>query len=237
MVERRQNGTMTNSEERSSSSLTTLRFPGSFEDDHGAEAITWIVQPSSRRSPPGQSGYEFHTAVRGVRYWGYDLDGLSADDGAYLDGSGVATCVISGEVPCAIEDAGRRRETSIGFSLDIKAVARSNDPHPTYLHLCITYDDRTYDVADEWFENAVPRLERELPEGVSLVCCNTCLFSDYSPGGHGILGMDCHRGAKEQYLAVRSKADYWKVPRTEEVMETHRCPEYERRIPGTGYRG
>jgi hypothetical protein len=49
--------------------------------------------------------------------------------------------------------------------------------------------------------------------------------------------MSCHRGVKEQYLAVRSKADYWSVPVTEKVMETHLRPEYERHVPGTGYRG
>jgi hypothetical protein len=45
-----------------------------------------------------------------------------------------------------------------------------------------------------------------------LACCVTCLYSDYSPGGHGLTGIRCHRGAKEQYLAVRKKADYWSVP-------------------------
>jgi hypothetical protein len=37
---------------------------------------------------------------------------------------------------------------------------------------------------------------------------------DYSPGGHGLTGIRYHRGAKEQYLAVRFKADYWPVPVT-----------------------
>ena len=49
--------------------------------------------------------------------------------------------------------------------------------------------------------------------------------------------MLCHREAKVQYLAVRSKADYWSVPVTERVPETHLRAEYERRVPGTGYRG
>jgi hypothetical protein len=57
----------------------------------------------------------------------------------------------------------------------------------------------------------------------------TCLYSDYSPAGHGLRGMRCHRGAKERYLAVRSKADYWSVPVTEEVPETYLCPEYQPR--------
>jgi hypothetical protein len=34
---------------------------------------------------------------------------------------------------------------------------------------------------------------------MQLVCCITCLFSDYSPAGHGLTGIRCHRGAKEQY--------------------------------------
>jgi len=178
-----------------------------------------------------------HTTIHGVHYWGYDLDGLTTDDDTvHLDGSGLATCVISGELPCMV-DRGERRETTVTFVLDLKAVSEGNDPRPRYLRLSITVGGHTYEVADEWFESGLPRLERELPEGVSLVCCVTCLFSDYSPGGHGMVGMDCHRGAKQQYLAVKSKEDYWAVPRTEEVLESHVCSEYQRRIPGTGYRG
>jgi hypothetical protein len=48
---------------------------------------------------------------------------------------------------------------------------------------------------------------------------------------------DYRRIPSGRLVAVRSKADYWQVPITEEVPETHLCPEYERRVPGTGYRG
>ncbi len=81
------------------------------------------------------------------------------------------------------------------------------------------------------------RLASQLPERTKLICCVTCLFSDYSPGGHGLTGMFCHRDAKEQYLAVRSKNDYWSVPVAEEVMETYVCEEWANRVSGTGYRG
>jgi len=80
-------------------------------------------------------------------------------------------------------------------------------------------------------------LEAALPDDLRLRCCVTCLYSDYSPAGHGLMGMFCHRGAKEQYLAVKSKADYWAVPVTEEVVETYLCEDYVRRVAGTGYRG
>ena len=59
---------------------------------------------------------------------------------------------------------------------------------------------------------------------------------DYSPQGYGLVGIRCHRDAKAQYLAARSKHDFWRVPWTEEVPETYLCPEYTRRVPGTGYR-
>ena len=69
------------------------------------------------------------------------------------------------------------------------------------------------------------------------MCCVTCLFSDYSLSGHGLTGTRCHRGIKEQYLAIKSNTDYWSVPATEEVPEPYLCAEYQCRIPGTGYRG
>jgi hypothetical protein len=49
--------------------------------------------------------------------------------------------------------------------------------------------------------------------------------------------MLCHRNAKQQYLAVRSKAEYWRIPVTEDVVETHYCDEFQHRVLGTGYRG
>ena len=94
----------------------------------------------------------------------------------------------------------------------------------------------TYAVTDNWFEDGTLRLDRALQPS-RLVCCVNCLYSDYSPGGHGLMGMRCHRDAKDQYLAVRSKADYWPVPVTEYVPETYLCDEYQVRVKGTGYRG
>jgi hypothetical protein len=91
-------------------------------------------------------------------------------------------------------------------------------------------------MTDDWFEEGTLRLDDALRPS-RLVCCVTCLYSDYSPAGHRLMGMRCHRDAKDQYLAVRSKADYFHVPVTEDVPETYLCDEYERRIPGTGYRG
>jgi hypothetical protein len=228
-----------------SSSLVPFQFPGRHEDDRGAEDIIWTVRTNTRRFPPGQSGFELRTSIRGVEYWGYDVDGLGTDDAEAaalvglpvdLDEKDAPRRVLSGELPCTLEHNGRRSSATISFALSMAGSTRTAEPNPKGPRLRTALGDRTFEVAGEVFEDAISDLEAVLPEGVSLVCCSTCLFSDYSPLGHGCLGMACHRGAKAQYLAVKSKSDYWGVPRTEEVMETHLCPEYERRVPGTGYR-
>jgi hypothetical protein len=53
-------------------------------------------------------------------------------------------------------------------------------------------DDTVYAIADDWFEVGTRRLDDALRPN-HLVCCVTCLYSDYSPGGHGLMGMRCHR--------------------------------------------
>ena len=228
-----------NDERHINSSLSTLVFAGSYEDAIGIEEISWLVKPSTRRSPPGQSGFELWTTIRGVAFWGYDLDGLEAEDHALAASQGfregdLSDCVLSGDLPCVVEQRGTRENGAIRFRLELPP----RDPtRPANLRLSFAISDQRYEVVDEWFENGVLRLAKLLPPETHLICCATCLFSDYSPGGHGLLGMRCHRNAKQEYLAVRSKPEYWRVPVTEEVIETHHCDEFQHRVPGTGYRG
>src|SRR5262249_23597788 len=150
-------------------------------------------------------------------------------------------CVIKGDLPCTVEVEGQRSPAVITFTLTIPGADRGperQDPSPKNLHLSLVVADQRCDVNDDWFEDGVLQLDKAASRaGATLVCLFTCLYSDYPPGGHSLMGMSCHRGAKEQYLAVRSKRDYWSVPVTEDVMETYLCQEWERRVPGTGYRG
>jgi hypothetical protein len=83
-------------------------------------------------------------------------------------------------------------------------------------------------------------IQKHLPEGVFMKACINCLYSDYSPLGHGLFGgMMCFRNLKEEYLLVKSKDDLWSVHGRQErmVQETYLCPDFARRVPGTGYRG
>jgi hypothetical protein len=221
--------------------IDTLIFPGGYQDQAGYEAITWRVESSRRYK---LSSLDFFTTVRGIDLWSVDFDSLEPVDPAAAAGklplgqAGELTdCMLSGDLPCTISAGGQRRPATIAFTLDLRPGTAVLPGSAHTLTVSMVLDGVTYEVADDWFEDGIQRLERALPPGVQLVCCVTCLFSDYSPGGHGMTGIRCHRGAKEQYLAVRSKADYWPVPVTEEVPETYLCEEYQRRIPGTGYRG
>jgi hypothetical protein len=229
---------------------TGFSFPGSFADRHGTEQITWRVSPSTRRQPPGVMGYEIETTIRGVTFWGYDFDGLEPRDPGQAIAAGLplsrlsgdlADSVIKGDLPCTVQVDGQRSPVVVTFTLTLPAAERGPErqyPSPKNLHLSLIVADQRCDVDDDWFEEGVLQLDKAASRfGARLVCCVTCLYSDYSPAGQGLMGMRCHRGAKEQYLAVRSKRDYWSVPVTEDVMETYLCQEWERRVPGTGYRG
>jgi hypothetical protein len=222
--------------------MEPFSFTGSYADEAGEAEVRWRVEPSQRRGP--WPGFELRAVIRGVEFWGYDFDGLepvsrqaAVAAGFHLAAHGdVDRCVLRGDLPCAIEQAGVRKQGTVRFSLTLDPAA-ARQSAPRNLTLTTTIGQATYSVEDDWFEDGLQRLQGCLPDDVRLICCFTCLFSDYSPGGHGLLGMLCHRGAKEEYLAVRSKREYWSVPVTEDVLETYLCPEFEPRIPGTGYRG
>ena len=223
-------GVAYDSNNETTSSLIPFTFPGRYEDDFTQEDITWHAIPSTRRSPPGQSGFELHTQVRGIDYWSSGLDGLSTEDkDAALKvnlaedlgrSSNCRVCEISGSLQCQFDEQDTTSDCVVYFELDLKTLWQGNDVSPTYLTLRTYVRGEELECKDEWLETGLRRLEEALPSGVELRCCHTCLYSDYSAGGSGILGMSCHRRAKDQYHAVKSKAEYWKVPVTEEVMET-----------------
>jgi Family of unknown function (DUF6304) len=216
-------------------------FQGQYEDASGVEPVEWRIVSSTRAG--WDRRFEVHASIRGVHVWGADFDGLdaaeSADAGSRLSlnqADEVSNCLLSGELPCTVSVSGALRPSTIHFVLDLRP-QENPDPYHENLRLACEIDGTTYAVSDSWFEDGLLRLERTFLPDHQLVACVTCLYSDYSPGGHGLTGMHCHRDAKTQYLAVRSKADYWSVPVTEDVPETYLCDEYARRVPGTGYRG
>jgi hypothetical protein len=210
-------------------------FPGTYQDEHGLEKIVWQIGPSRHWGP---DRFDIRTVIRSVVVRGADFDSLEphGKDAARRVGmridkwDTIERCLLTGEMPGTVEVDGERRSCAINFRLKLPGGGSAAT-------LEVAVDEVTYRSKDAWFEEGLLGLERRLPEGLRLVSCVTCLFSDYSPYGHGLTGMWCHRDARDQYLAARSKDDYFDVPVTEQVPETYLCSEYERRIPGTGYRG
>jgi len=222
--------------------LKAFEFPGAYRDARGEELIIWHIQPSAR--PGWVNRYEIQTTIRAVAVWGGDFDALSPSDpneagidALSLEHGDLTNCVLVGDLPCEMSGGGPMLTNSIRFVLDLRPTAVQNRARPGNLELSALVDGTKVEVTDDWFEEGLQRLESQMPAPFRLKCCVTCLYSDYSPAGHGLMGMRCHRGAKAEYLAVRSKHDYWAVPVTEDVPETYVCEEYARRIPGTGYRG
>jgi hypothetical protein len=78
------------------------------------------------------------------------------------------------------------------------------------LQLTLEYgDDRVASSGTSgWFEDELAQVQRQLPQSVFIKACINCLFSDYSPSGHGLYGqMMCFRNIKTEYLQVKSKQD------------------------------
>ncbi|MFE4922321.1 DUF6304 family protein [Streptomyces sp. NPDC056661] len=217
-------------------------FAGGYADEHGTEAIMWRFEPLAGGLFPS---YEIRSTVRGVGIRGCDFDGLEPVDalaagkaGLSVDRSGdLTSCVLSGALPCTIEGPRGVQPCLVRFTLDLRQREESAPGPAGNLRLSIEVEGATLEVADDWFEDGLLRLAAALPGGFRLRSCVTCLFADYSPGGHSLMGIRCHREGKAQYLAVRGKSDYWPVPVTEEVPETYLCGEFEPRVSGTGYRG
>lgn len=213
-------------------------FPGSYEDDQGSEPLEWEMVPFE--APNGAwSGFELSTVVRGIPVRG-SLDCLEADPAnpearktLSLDRlNDLTQCTLGGDLPCTVEVGDVRRTGVIRFSFDRKPGYERDT-----MHLSLTLDGATYETGCDALETGLPRLAAALPPDAGLVCCFTCLYSHYSPGSSGAMGIACHRDAEEQYLAARSKSDMWSVPVTEVVPETYLCPQYQRRVAGAGYRG
>lgn len=203
------------------SSLIPFETRGTYRDALGSDAITWAIARyvgTSRRQP----SFEIRTTIRGVDFAGFDFDGLERMENESMEEAGVRLdawrnltgCVLTEILPSTIESQGQLLGVAIEFELDL----RSGEA----LRLHCAVDNQTVESTDAWFKVAMLKLGRAMPAGTTLSCCISCSFSDYSPGGHGLTEMSCHRQDKEQYLAVRRKLDHWSVPATEEVIETHR---------------
>ena len=133
-------------------------------------------------------------------------------------------------------------EGKLRIRLDVALVETNKAGGREDLKLELYVDDELFKSCGKhgWFDDELQEIQALLPDGIYIKSCYTCAFSDYHPAGYGAFGcLACFRNNKQEYLSVKNKIELMNIfnKNAESVQETYLCPEYEKRVPGTGYRG
>jgi hypothetical protein len=194
-------------------------------------------------------GQRLTMVVRGVSFVGDDFDFMAATD---ADSPQLATFTFAAGFLCDFEMAwdmplnvvAYNQATSGRLHVHLKLGPPLANGGVSFeaLQLSFDFEGNSYHSSGPYdlFEDALSEIRNLLPEGVYLQCCFNCAFSDYNPAGNGLFGdLICFRDNKQGYLQVQNKFDLFRIwpTRTGKVQETYLCPEFEKRLPGTGYRG
>lgn len=216
-----------------------VHYPATYIDARGQEAVSIA-----------NDGETLRVTIRGVNFAGRDFDSLEPTSDATpvqlaqfsLCHGELCSCRLEWLQPVPVFNRGRRADGVLRIELTLGDPAPKGGLDRVELRIALEYDGGRFAGTGRsgWFEDELLEVQAQLPDGVYFLACINCLYSDYSPAGHGLFGsMMCYRNVKAEYLKVKSKADFWKVHGRldRHVQETYLCPEFERRVPGTGYRG
>ncbi len=215
------------------------QYAGTYSDAVGLEPIVLM-----------NDGAKLSTEIRGVKFSGPDFDRLRPVAAGpelglrlfELNNNELCACTLTVEIPVPIVTRQAQISGVLHASLELGLPNARGGIDSEMLRLTLKYGDQQNSSRglSGWFEDELLDLQRQMPEGEYIKACINCLYSDYSPYGHGLFGcMMCFRNLKAEYLSVKSKDDLWGVHGREDrmVQETFLCPEFVRRVPGTGYRG
>jgi hypothetical protein len=189
-------------------------------------------------------------AIRGLTFSGTDFDSFEPTGGATpqqleefsLNRNRLCSCRIECQISIPISDHGRQSPGMLFVDLALGDSIADGRIDREELRIVLEYNRERFAGSGRsgWFEDELIDIQRQLPDGIFMQACINCLYSDYSPYGHGLFGcMMCFRNIKTEYQQVKTKDEFWHVHDRYDrmVQETYLCPEFERRIPGTGYRG
>ena len=215
-----------------------MEYPTTYTDAFGSEPTTLV-----------NDGETLRLSLQGVEFVGGDFDSLEPNGAApeqlkrfTLSQGYLCSCRIECRIPVPIHDHGDQVDGTLLVEVVLGDPAPNGRLDREQLRIVLEYRGLRFagPGTSGWFEDELLALQAQLPEGVYIKACINCLYSDYSPGGHGFFGgMMCFRNLKAEYLKVTTKLQFWSVHGRQDrlVQETYLCPEFERRIPGTGYRG
>jgi hypothetical protein len=217
----------------------SARYAALYRDRHG-DVVTTIHN----------DGKTLSMIARGVEFRGTDFDAFEPIEGTdptrltsfTLQHGCLCSCSIEAEMPPPLVLNGETLHGLLTMHLELGEPMPNGSLDREVLRLTLTLGESVYRSAGTsgWFEDELLDIQKQLPDGVYLKACINCAFSDYSPVGHGLFGgLACFRDNKAGYLAVKGKDDLFRIwsTATEYVQETYLCPEFRRRVPGTGYRG
>lgn len=214
-------------------------YPARYKDRFGVERTAIL-----------NDGKTLTMVARGVRFQGSDFDCLEPQDVSdpaqlasftFLHGS-LCFCIIEADLPVPVVTPARIADGLLTFELELGEPLPKGQLERERLKLRLAVNGLHYSSESKigWFEGEMLDLQDKLPPDTFMKACINCAFSDYSPYGHGLFGgLACFRGNKAGYRAVAGKDGLFAIwgTMTEFVQETYLCPEFERRVPGTGYRG
>lgn len=214
------------------------RYPTIYSDARGSEATTIANDNKTLR-----------LSLRGVEFAGGDFDSLEPMGAEpeqlqrfTLNQGCLCSCRIECRIPVPVYERGKLLNGSLAVELVLGNPGANGGLDREELRIVLKYDGQRFvgPGTSGWFEDELLAIQSQLSEGAYIKACINCLCSDYSPYGHGLFGcMMCFRNLKAEYLKVTTKKEFWSVHGRQDrfVQETYLCPEFERRIPGTGYRG
>ena len=214
-------------------------YPAIYRDKLGEE-ITII----------NNDGQLLSITIRGVTFTGQEFDSLEAAtplqetllDSFTLRNTDLCDCEIECDMPLIILSKEEPLSANLHIHLILGAPLPNGGLENEKLQLRLDINEKSYLSCGKhgWFEDELLELQAALPNGSYMKCCFNCAFSDYHPVGSGCFGtLACFRDNKREYLKVKNKTALFQIwnTMTEWVQETYLCPEFEKRVPGTGYRG
>jgi hypothetical protein len=195
-------------------------------------------------------GDKLHISLRGVEFSGRDFGSLEpqgciSDNGLEsftLSQNQLCSCRIECKIPVTVCKLQNEIDGLLSVELTLGDPVHNGGIDREILKLTLAFDQTCYVSSGKrgYFEDKLLEIQSQLPSGTFMKTCINCLYSDYSPYGNGLFGtMMCFKNLKNEYLKVTSKDEFWSVHDRFDrlVQETYLCPEFSRRVPGTGYRG
>jgi hypothetical protein len=213
-------------------------YPAKYCDSHG-EVTTAIVN----------DGHLLRMELRGVIFAGQDFESFeplawespealsSFAITKYGDTKLLGRYFLETEIKVVVVVG----ETTVEATFTVSIGMKDTLVGKTGFRLALNLEDKSYRSIGKsgCFEEELLDIQRQLPDCTYMRICFSCAYSDYSPAGNRMFGcMMCFRNKKQEYLKVKTKRDFWSLGQPAEwVQETYLCSEFERRMPGTGYRG